>query len=567
MKLPMKLSILWSPAYLCARAPQNIIGNFRNIGTSNKNSTIHTLRQRTHHTKAYITTPIYYVNAVPHIGHLYSSVLADTLKRYYQLKGAETFLCTGTDEHGLKIQQAAEKHNKKPIEFCNEVSESFKALCKAANVDYTTFIRTTEKKHTEAVEVLWNTLVENGYIYKGEHEGWYAVSDEAFYASNQVHEVVDEKTGQKNMVAIESGQRVEWTSEENYKFKLSAFQDKLLSWITENPTAIVPINRKNEVLSWIRSGLSDLSVSRVRSRLEWGIQVPKDPGHTVYVWLDALTNYMTASGYPWKSEEEKKNSEWPANVHVVGKDIVRFHAIYWPAFLMAANLPLPRQILAHAHWTIDKQKMSKSRGNVADPFELLKTYGVDPVRFYLMRDGGLADDGDYSEDMLKTRYKKDLAGQLGNLLSRSTGKSLMPSSTIPGLLSTVHTRDAEIHEHLEQLSDTFVKAFDEREFSKGFDAIFDVLSHVNKYFTVNQPWTLKGEADKAQLDAVLFYTTEACRISGTLLQPVMPTKMRTLLDRLGVSLDQRTFIHAKLGAMGEQQRALGNDTGVLFNKL
>ncbi|KAL0084661.1 tRNA synthetases class I (M)-domain-containing protein [Phycomyces blakesleeanus] len=522
---------------------------------------------RANHTKAYITTPIYYVNAVPHIGHLYSSVLADTITRYYALKGAQTNLCTGTDEHGLKIQQAAEKNKTDPLAFCDRVSESFKSLCDEANIDYTTFIRTTEKRHAEAVKELWGVLLKNGYIYKGKHEGWYAVSDEAFYASNQVHEVEDSKTGEKTMVAIESGQRVEWTTEENYKFKLSEFQDKLLTWIDENPTAIVPNNRKNEVVSWIKAGLADLSVSRLRSRLDWGIQVPNDPEHTIYVWLDALTNYLTATGYPWPKDSKTKDF-WPADVHVVGKDIVRFHAIYWPAFLMAANLPLPKQILAHAHWTMGKQKMSKSKGNVADPFEAMKIYGVDSVRYYLMRDGGLADDGDYSEDMIKTRYKKDLAGQLGNLLSRSTGKILMPLGVIPSQPSgEIDPKDSLLHTELESLSATFEKAFDEREFNKGFNAVFDALTEANRHFTQNAPWELvKDEANKARLDATLFYATEACRITGILLQPVMPTKMDSLLTRLGVPKNERTLAHAKISAT-PKLRTLNELPDVLFAKL
>ncbi|KAL9550225.1 hypothetical protein PS6_005664 [Mucor atramentarius] len=274
------------------------------------------------HTKAFVTTPIYYVNAVPHIGHLYSTVLADTIRRNYILHGKDVLMSTGTDEHGLKIQQAAEKNNMKPIEFCNQVSESFKRLCQAANIEYSSFERTTNPHHKKAVNELWNQLLKNGYLYKGKHEGWYAVSDEAFYANNQVQESVDEKTGEKIMVAIESGQRVEWTSEENYKFKLSAFGDRLLQWIDENPNAIVPNNRKNEVISWVNQGLSDLSVSRLRSRLDWGIQVPNDPEHTIYVWLDALTNYLTATGYPW-SKDAALQDYFPPDVQVVGKDIVR----------------------------------------------------------------------------------------------------------------------------------------------------------------------------------------------------------------------------------------------------
>lgn len=518
------------------------------------------------HTKAFVTTPIYYVNAVPHIGHLYSTVLADTLRRYYVLHGKEVLMSTGTDEHGLKIQQAADKNNMKPIDFCNKVSKSFEALSEAANIGYTSFERTTNKHHAVAVHNLWNVLLEKGYLYKGKHEGWYAVSDEAFYANNQVQEVVDEKTGEKIMVSIESGQRVEWTAEENYKFKLSAFGDRLLDWIDKNPNAIVPNNRKNEVKSWVKAGLSDLSVSRLRSRLDWGIPVPNDPEHTIYVWLDALTNYLTATGYPWKEDSSKKDF-FPPDVQVVGKDIVRFHAIYWPAFLMAAELPLPKQILAHAHWTMGKQKMSKSRGNVADPFQVMKDYGVDPVRYYLVRDGGLADDGDYSEEMIHTRYKKDLAGQLGNLLNRCTAKSLLPNGIIPGKFNdTVDPKDQPMHTAIIETAENFDTAFENREFNKAFTYVFDMLSLANKYFSENEPWNLVKDAnEKQRLDAVLFYSLEACRVAGILLQPVMPSKMDSLLTRLGVPENDRFFKDASRLAVNE--RPLGEIDGVLFPRL
>ncbi|KAL1935512.1 hypothetical protein VTP01DRAFT_4652 [Rhizomucor pusillus] len=493
----------------------------------------------------YITTPIYYVNAVPHIGHLYSSVIADTLKRYYALKGFDAYLCTGTDEHGLKIQQAAAKANKSPQEFCDLVSESFKKLSNVADVSYTTFMRTTEPRHKKAVAALWKALEEKGYIYKGKHEGWYAVSDEAFYADNQVQEIHDPNTGEKMMVAVESGKKVEWTAEENYKFKLSAFQEPLLKWIEANPDAIVPSNRRNEVISWIKGGLEDLSVSRLRSRLDWGIPVPSDPEHTIYVWLDALTNYMTATGYPWVPGQK---TEWPADVHVVGKDIVRFHAIYWPAFLMAADLPLPKQILAHAHWTMNKTKMSKSLQNVVDPFPFIETFHADPVRYYLLRDGGLADDGDFSMENFEKRYKKELAGQLGNLVARCTGTAINAAGTAPGRLSnSVRPEDSKLHEMLAALPSTFDAAFEQREFHKALEAVFKMLAEANKHFQDNQPWVLaKSGEDNERLNTIIHYAIESCRVAGILLQPVMPTKMDKLLGRLGVPKYQRLLSDASV---------------------
>ncbi|KAJ2295029.1 methionyl-tRNA synthetase, partial [Coemansia sp. RSA 2702] len=311
----------------------------------------------------YVTQPIFYVNSVPHIGHLYTIVLADAVARYAGLHGKSTKMSAGTDEHGLKIQQAAERAHEDTLAFCTRYSDRFRDLMAASNASVTDFIRTTSPRHHRAVAMFWQQLVDRGLIYKGEHSGWYAVSDEAFYTNTQVEERVDPASGTRSMVAIESGQPVEWVSETNYKFRLSQFGDQLRQWIADNPV-IYPEIRRNEVLEWLRPGLSDLSVSRPRKRLQWGIPVPGDPEHTIYVWVDALINYLTVDGYA----DGPLHGFFPPNVQVVGKDIVRFHAVYWPALLMAAGLPLPKRILAHAHWTMGGQKMSKSRGNVVDPF-------------------------------------------------------------------------------------------------------------------------------------------------------------------------------------------------------
>ncbi|KAI8071664.1 tRNA synthetases class I (M)-domain-containing protein [Gongronella butleri] len=482
------------------------------------------------------------------------------MQRFYQLKGHDTSLTTGTDEHGLKIQQAAQKNHTTPIELCDRVSERFKRLCDCANVQYTTFMRTTEPRHVAAVQRLWQELEAAGYIYKGKHEGWYAVSDEAFYPDNQVHDVQDEESGQWIKVAKESGKAVEWTVEENYKFRLSAFEQPLLEWIRANPRAIMPAARRNEVVAWIEAGLGDLSISRLRSRLSWGIEVPNDAQHTVYVWLDALTNYITARGYPRADGDDR--SLLNGAVHVVGKDILRFHAVYWPAFLLAAKMQLPAQILAHAHWTMGKQKMSKSLGNVVDPFEMLDTFGVDPVRYFLMRDGGLTDDGDFSVEGIKLRYKKDLASQLGNLLNRATGAALNPQAHVPPQPATVDPRDRAIHDCLAALPGKFDALFEEREFNKAIVAVVDAVAEANKHFTDNAPWTLKE--DQERLDAVLYYALESCRLAGILLQPVMPTKMGELLTRLGVPADHRSLLHTQLT---HPLRPLGPASGVLFPKL
>ncbi|KAJ1719921.1 methionyl-tRNA synthetase [Coemansia erecta] len=490
--------------------------------------------------KFYVTQPIFYVNSDPHIGHFYTAVLADTIKRYADMQGKLTKMSAGTDEHGLKIQQAAERAGKDPLEFCTQYSDRFRDLQRASKASVTDFIRTTDAKHYRAVEHFWNVLVERGYIYKGEHSGWYAVSDEAFYTESQIEERLDEKTGIHRKVAIESGQPVEWVSEVNYKFKLTEFRDRLVDWIENNPDAVYPVIRRNEVLGWLQSGLEDLSVSRPRSRQNWGIPVPGDSEHTVYVWIDALVNYATVDGYPWTDKPEF----FPPDVQVVGKDIVRFHAVYWPALLMAAELPLPKRILAHAHWTMGSQKMSKSKGNVVDPFEAIKQYGVDPIRFFMIRNGGIANDGDYSSDEVMVRYKKDLAGQLGNLASRCLSKALKADISKFAKIAQeqqdnnlVSSRDTDLRNVLIQIPNMVKQQFDKGEFGRGLGLIFDMLALANKHITDNEPWNLVKSSDtdsKCRVQVILFYSLEAVRIAATMMQPVMPEKTRAILQHLAI---------------------------------
>ncbi|KAJ1728020.1 methionyl-tRNA synthetase, partial [Coemansia biformis] len=484
--------------------------------------------------KFYVTQPIFYVNSVPHIGHFYTIVLADAIKRHASLQGKATKLSAGTDEHGLKIQQAAEKAGEEPLAFCTRFSDRFRALMQAANASHTDFVRTSDPRHQRAVVRFWQELVDRGHIYKGEHEGWYAVSDEAFYTEKQVEERVDPATGERRMFAIESGQPVEWVSEVNYKFRLSAFRDRLIAWIEESPGAIYPEIRRNEVLGWLRSGLEDLSVSRPRSRLKWGIPVPGDDQHTVYVWVDALINYATVDGYPWKDggggSGDGTPEFFPPDVQVVGKDIVRFHAVYWPALLMAAGLPLPKRILAHAHWTMGAQKMSKSRGNVADPFDAIAQYGVDPIRYFIIRNGGIADDGDYSPAEVLVRYKKDLVGQLANLASRCLSASLGADISAFSVIGQQQQQqqqlatpgDAPLRDALLGLPQHVDACFDQGEFGRGIGLIFDTLAAANKYVSENEPWVLVKRTDtqsQARLQVVLFYALEAVRLAAIMLQP------------------------------------------------
>ncbi|KAJ3234965.1 methionyl-tRNA synthetase [Chytriomyces hyalinus] len=496
-----------------------------------------------------ITSPIFYVNAVPHIGHLYSAVLADTLKRWYALKGHEALYSTGTDEHGLKIQEAARKAKQDPKEFCDAISHKFKVLFDSANVSYTRFIRTTDSDHYTAVDAIWRKLVQNGYIYKGTHEGWYSISDETFYPATQVEAVKDVKTGVETMKSKESGKPVEWTVEENYKFRLGDLKERLVEWLEANPDAILPKAQYLNVLNTLKStgeeSLGDISVSRPSSRLQWGIPVPDDPSHVIYVWLDALTNYLTVAGYPWLDAATQAKSAWPVQWHVVGKDIVKFHAIYWPAFLMAADLPLPKHIISHAHWLQGKTKMSKSLGNVTDPHALIETFGgVDPVRYFLMRDGGIEYDADFSKDMVMKRYR-ELSNQLGNLALRCSGEKVNAGQCIPlGPGKGGYGQSEEkLLALLNQIRDRVTSTFENAQFSNGLESIITLVNEANGYWGDQKPWVLADQISsnspeaaeaREKLQTALYLSFEAMRVAAILLQPVMPSKMETLLSWMGV---------------------------------
>ena len=355
----------------------------------------------------------------PHVGHLYTMILTDILKRWQVLKGEKAILCTGTDEHGMKIQQAAAKAKTPPKEFCDQNAETFKTLAKRAALSNDHFVRTTDADHKEAVQYFWQMLKDRGLIYESKHEGWYCVSDETYYPESTIEKRLDPFTGRTFMASQETGKEVEWTSEANYHFRLSIFKDELLEFYKANPEFVVPATRMADVVKWVSDGLEDLSVSRPVGRLNWGIRVPDDESQTIYVWLDALINYITKAGYPWAPGQENVGG-WPANVQVIGKDIVRFHCIYWPAFLLALDLEPPKQILTHAHWTLGHQKMAKSTGNVVNPFFAIDRFGVDVMRYYLAHDGGIANDSDYGNNFIVERYKKGLQGGIGNLVSRIT---------------------------------------------------------------------------------------------------------------------------------------------------
>jgi methionyl-tRNA synthetase len=416
-------------------------------------------------------------------------VLTDILKRWQVLKGRKAILCTGTDEHGMKIQQAAAAAKEDPKEFCDKVAETFKHLAERANLANDHFVRTTDKDHKETVQYFWHLLQDRGYIYESKHEGWYCVSDETFYPESAIEKRLDPVSGRTFMASQETGKEVEWTSEPNYHFRLSAFKDRLLEFYKQNPKFIVPATRMVDVEKWVSEGLEDLSVSRPSSRLTWGIPVPQDDSQTIYVWLDALLNYITKAGFPSASFFDH-SAGWPADVHVIGKDIVRFHCIYWPAFLLALDLPLPKQVLTHAHWTLKQQKMSKSTGNVVSPFFAINRFGVDTMRFYLAHDGGIVDDSDYGNQFIVERYKKCLAGGIGNLVQRLVKPKIW---TVRGAVEAAQTGllDTPIAQEQRQLlgsvRDTVSAHFDELNPRAALHEIMRVIFDVRVSFRITRP--------------------------------------------------------------------------------
>ncbi|WP_431285398.1 methionine--tRNA ligase [Humitalea sp. 24SJ18S-53] len=479
-------------------------------------------------TPYYITTPIYYVNDRPHIGHAYTSLAADVLARWKRMQGRDVFFLTGTDEHGQKVEKAAQDAGEEPQAFVDRVSTSFRELAVAMGFSEHTFIRTTEPRHYAACQALWLKLRDAGEIYKGEYAGWYAVRDEAFYGPDELVE----RDGQK---FAPSGAPVEWVSEPSWFFRLSAWQDRLLALFDANPEMIAPPSRRNEVMAFVRAGLQDLSISRASFR--WGVPVPDDDQHVMYVWIDALTNYITALGYP--DTENPDWRYWPADVHMVGKDILRFHAIYWPAMLMAAGLAPPRRVFAHGWWTNEGQKISKSLGNVIDPLALVADFGLDPVRYFLLREVPFGQDGDFSRRSLTHRLNGELADVLGNLANRTLS---LIQRNCGGLLpdGPVAAEDAAILDALPGLPEAMDGFLDRQEFHLALEDVFRHIRAANGYITVAAPWSLK-KTDFGRMEAVLRHLHTALRTYATVLMPFMPTSMDQLLAQLGVPEEARNL--------------------------
>ena len=480
----------------------------------------------------YITTPIYYVNDVPHIGHAYTTLACDVLARYQRLDGKVVKFLTGTDEHGQKVESSANAKGIDPQKFCDKVSQNFHDLSPLLNYSEDEFIRTTEERHLRASQALWQAVVAAGNddIYLDKYAGWYSIRDEAFYGEEEIAEGPDGKVGP-------TGAPVEWVEEPSYFFRLSAWQDRLLAFYDANPDFIMPKSRRNEVVSFVKSGLRDLSISR--TSFKWGVPVPDDDKHIMYVWFDALANYITAAGYP-DTESDSFKRFWPATVHVVGKDILRFHAIYWPAFLMAADVAPPERIFAHGWWTVEGQKMSKSLGNFIRPQEIVEKYGVDPVRYFMMRELPFGSDGDFSHRAMVHRLNSDLANDLGNLVQRVLSMiSRNCDAQIPAAAAFA-AADTTLLDTSEALLAETRRLIKRQGISVALEAIWRVVGDANRYVDTMAPWELR-KSDPERMATVLFTLAEAIRRLAILLQPFIPDAAARILDQLAVDPGQRDF--------------------------
>ena len=481
----------------------------------------------------YITTPIYYVNDVPHIGHAYTTLACDVLARFHRLDGRRVLFLTGTDEHGQKVEKSAAKAGLDPQSFCDRVAQRFRELAEVMNFSNDQFIRTTENRHKLSVQELWRRIDANGYLYEDSYAGWYSVRDEAFYAES---ELVEGEGGEK---LAPSGAPVEWVEEPSFFFRLSAFQDRLLDFYDSNPGSVQPVARRNEVRSFVAGGLRDLSVSR--TSFNWGVPVPGRSDHVMYVWIDALTNYLTAVDFP-DTTSDLFTTFWPADVHMVGKDILRFHAVYWPAFLMAADIEPPRRVFAHGWWTNEGQKISKSLGNVIDPFELVDYYGLDPVRYFLMREVPFGQDGDFTREAFVHRVNADLANGIGNLAQRTLSmiaKNCAAAVPDPGDLPAA---DTALWDEAETVLARSRELLEAQDIHRYLEEVIRLVGKADGYISHEQPWALK-KTDPDRMRQVLYVLAETVRRIAILLQPAVPDSAGAILDQLAVPGDRRSFAH------------------------
>jgi methionyl-tRNA synthetase len=507
----------------------------------------------------YITTPIYYINAEPHLGHAYSTMVADAAARAHRLMGDEVFFLTGTDEHGQKVERAAKQAGVPTPAFSDTVSQKFRDLSPLLNISNDDFIRTTEPRHFAAAQELWRRVKERGFIYKGSYEGWYCTVDEVFVPETQL---VDGK-------CPTCGSSVERIAEESYFFKLSAFQDRLRDYYAQHPDFVTPPGRRNEIVAFIENGLQDLSVSR--TSFSWGIPVPDDPAHVMYVWFDALTNYMTAVGYgaPDASAAAMFAKYWPADVHLIGKEIVRQHGIYWPAFLMAADLGIPRKLVSHGWWLMDGAKMSKSIGNVVKPADYVRHFGVDGLRYFVMREMVFGQDANFTDETVLGRYNADLANDLGNLVSRAATmihryrESVIPPA-IPALLG--RSPEVELRAAIESLIGRVKSAVESFQFSQALRDIWEVIGATNRYIVTREPWVLAKDAAKSgELDTALYVAADTVRVVGELVRPFMPGTGERILEMVGVKPSAQSWVSLRIDELAPGRRI--GETQALFPRI
>ena len=503
----------------------------------------------------YITTPIYYPSGEPHMGHAYSSILADVFARFKRNDNNNVFFLTGTDEHGLKIQTAAKKNGLDTLEYCNKISKIFKDLTTKLNLSNDDFIRTTERRHKISVSDLWDRLVKSGDIYLSKYKGWYSVSDEAYYNEDEIIE----KNGKK--FSTFSGSQVEWVEEESFFFKLSAWEKKLLEFYENNKKFILPISRRNEVVNFVKSGLKDLSVSR--TSFTWGIKVPGNEKHIIYVWLDALTNYLSALNFPNTDDKLYKNF-WPASLHVIGKDILRFHAVYWPAFLLAANIKPPNRVFGHGWILSGEEKMSKSKGNILDPLEVIKKYGVDEMRYYLMKEVSHGSDGKISLKSLENCINSDLANNYGNLCQRIF--AFIKNNCNNKVIKTknLSVADKKLIDETTELTKDLRDLMNDQNLNNYIKSVINISFLTNKYINDEEPWKLKNNIDK--MNNILHLALEQIARISILLNPIIPNATAKVLDSLKIKVSSvnMSFLDGKSLLPNE---IVVKDLNILFKKI